>query len=241
MNHIADNLKKLESRIESACAESGRRRSEIKLVAVTKGVPPDRIRTAYAAGLRNFGENRVQEASRKIPQLNAEFGPSGRPWWHMIGHLQTNKVRQALRLFDIIESVDSLRLAQTMAEQLAASGRKMPILLEINSSGEPTKSGLEPAKFIETALQIDRLGCLDIQGVMTVGPLTDDSNKIEKAFELTRNLFVELKAILGDKIETISMGMSGDLESAIKHGSTELRIGTAIFGKQQQSQEMRVI
>jgi len=231
MNHIADNLKKLESRIESACAESGRRRDEISLVAVTKGVPPDPIRTAYAAGLRNFGENRVQEASRKIPNLNAEFEQSGRPLWHMIGHLQTNKVRQAIELFDIIESVDSLRLAEAIAEQLAACGRRMPILLEINSSGEPTKCGLKPSELIETALQIDRLGCLDIKGVMTVGPLTEDFDRIERAFELTRNLFVELKTILGDKIETVSMGMSGDLESAIKYGSTELRIGTAIFGE----------
>ncbi len=237
MDHMADNLKKLERRIETACAESGRRRTEITLVAVTKGVPPDMIRTAYAAGLRDFGENRVQEAFRKIPALNAEFENPGRPSWHMIGHLQTNKIKQAIGLFDLIESVDSFRLAEAMNAQLAAAGRKMPVLLEINSSGEPAKYGLKPSELLDTARRIERLGNLDIRGVMTVGPLTDDVDLIEAAFAETRNLFLELKAVLGDKITTMSMGMSGDFECAIKYGSTEIRIGTAIFGGGRQARE----
>lgn len=229
MNFIADNVRRLENRIAAACAEYGRQRDEITLVAVSKNVAIDLMVMAYDEGIRNFGENRVQEATSKISEMNLRCGGE-KPIWHMIGHLQKNKVRKAVQLFDTIDSVDSISLAEAIDKEALAAGRRVPILLEVNSSGEDSKYGFDPAELIAAARTIMSMENLELKGLMTVGPLTDDSGRIDAAFELTLNLFLELKGIFGDKLRTISMGMSDDLERAIKYGTTEIRVGTAIFG-----------
>jgi len=192
MGIIDDNLRKLNSRIASACNEFGRSRNDITLVGISKTKGPEMIMEAWQAGLIDFGENRIQEASKKIHQV--EEGPV----WHMVGHLQTNKVKKAVELFDIIESVDSLKLAETISGECAKKGKDIKILLEVNSSGETTKYGLEPDEVLSIAEQI--------------------------------KLFNKMQDKFGVQIKILSMGMSSDFERAIKFGSTELRIGTAIFG-----------
>jgi hypothetical protein len=227
MGQIENNLKALEQRIENACAEFGRQRREITLVAVSKTVALERIVAASQAGLADFGENKVQEATDKIHR----FVESGqKATWHMIGHLQTNKAKQAVKLFDIIESVDSVKLAQAINNEAAAENRTIEILLEINSTGEASKYGFSPDDLLIAAETINDLPNLRLSGLMTIGPFTEDENKIETAFRKTQDLFAQLKSNFGENIRILSMGMSDDLEYAVKHGSTELRIGTAIFG-----------
>jgi PLP dependent protein len=227
MSLIDNNLKILENRIASACQKYDRQRNEITLVAVTKTIAPDEVNTVVSSGIRNLGENKIQEAESKIPLIDKTGEPIT---WHMIGHLQTNKVRKAIRLFDIIESVDSLKIARAINEAAAQEGITGLILLEVNSSGEPSKYGLEPERVIPMAKEIKRMENLQIAGLMTIGPFTDEVGQIEKAFLSTRDMFFKLKDELGEKIKILSMGMSADLEFAVKYGSTELRIGTAIFG-----------
>jgi pyridoxal phosphate enzyme (YggS family) len=227
MDQIKYNLEALERRIEDACRESGRKRNELVLVAVSKTVMLEKIIEASNAGIVAFGENKVQEASDKIPKF-IEQGRQAK--WHMIGNLQTNKTKQAVRLFDIIESIDSFKLAQAVSKEAATQGKRIDILIEVNSSGEISKHGFMPDEVIAAASKIFKLGNLNLRGLMTIGPFTEDTDKIEKAFEITRKLFLQAKNEFGQSIDTLSMGMSDDLEYAIKHGSTELRIGTAIFG-----------
>ncbi|NLI16054.1 MAG: YggS family pyridoxal phosphate-dependent enzyme [candidate division Zixibacteria bacterium] len=227
MDQIKSNLKQLERRIENACREFGRRRDELLLVAVSKTVAIERIIMAYQAGITAFGENRVQEASAKIPKFIEQGFQAG---WHMIGHLQTNKAKPAVRLFDIIESIDSLKLAQTVSREAVSENKRVDVLLEVNSSGESSKFGFMPGDVISAARQINKMENLNLRGLMTIGPFTDNKNEIEKAFASAQTLFAQLKSEFGESIDILSMGMSDDLEYAIKYGSTELRIGTAIFG-----------
>jgi len=181
-------------------------------------------------GLIHLGENKIQEAQEKRAAIDEFSAGAANPTWHMIGHLQTNKVKQALRLFDIIESVDSLKLAKTIAQEAAKLGLTPDVLLEVNSSGEPGKFGFDPAETIQAALEISKLDNLKLCGLMTIGPLTDDFSKIDRAFSLVQKLQTQLKSILGDRINILSMGMSADFELAIKNSATQVRLGTAIFG-----------
>lgn len=216
---IGDNLRELEGRITRACERAGRSPQEITLVAVTKTIAPPAIRAAFNAGLRHFGENRVQEARGKIEPLR-ELEPH--PTWHMVGHLQTNKAKTAVELFDTIDSVDSIRLAEVLSRQAQAT---LPILLEVNVSGEATKSGLPPAQALQTAAEIARLPKLEIKGLMTIAPL---GNNPEEARPIFRRLRL-LRDSLG--LEHLSMGMTDDFEVAIEEGATMIRIGRAIFGE----------
>lgn len=227
MEQIKYNLETLEQRIQGACIESGRNRSEILLVAVSKTVPIEKIIEASYAGITAFGENKVQEASEKIPKFLEQ---SRRAKWHMIGHLQTNKAKPAVKLFDVIESIDSLKLAQAVSKEAATQEKKIDILIEVNSSGESSKHGFAPDEVMAAASGIFGLEYLNLRGLMTIGPFTDKKDEIEKAFETTQQLFLQVKSRFGNSVDTLSMGMSDDLEYGIKHGSTELRIGTAIFG-----------
>jgi pyridoxal phosphate enzyme (YggS family) len=202
MSQITDNLAALERRIENACHQFGRQRNEIMLVAVTKTVGPVEINEVLSAGLCHLGENKVQEAERKIPLIDKTDKALT---WHMIGHLQTNKTRKAVGLFDTIESVDSVKLAGAINEESAKVGITKQILLEVNSSGETSKYGLEPGQVISIAKEINRMENLQISGLMTVGPFTEDLAQIEKAFKATRDLFVRLRYELGDKINILSM------------------------------------
>jgi PLP dependent protein len=220
---IADNIASVKSRIEQAAGRTGRDPSGIKLVAVTKGVPAELIMEAVKAGITDIGENRVQEAEQKF-ELIKDL-PATR---HMIGHLQTNKVKAALEMFSVIQSVDSERLADEISKR---AGSVTDVFVEVNTSGEAAKYGIEPDKAIQLAKHIAGLKNLRLAGLMTVGPATDSEPDIRKSFRSLADLFGQIKRLNlpGVELKYISMGMSGDFEIAIEEGSNLVRIGRAIF------------
>jgi pyridoxal phosphate enzyme (YggS family) len=218
---IAERLEAVRLRIAEACRRGGRSPDEITLVAVTKGFPPEAVREAAAAGIRHFGENRVQEAQAKLPLL-ADLSP--RPTWHMVGHLQTNKVKTALNLFDIIHSVDSLHLAEAISRRAPTSVR-VPVLLETNIAGDPAKYGFSPEELPTQTEAIRRLPGLDVRGLMTVAPMAEDPDELRPAFRRLRQLAQSLD------LPELSMGMTDDFEVALEEGATIVRIGRAIFGE----------
>ncbi len=228
MNEIAENLKRVQERIARAAERSGRSLEDIRLVVVTKTVPPERINQAIRAGVRTIGENRVQEARDKKDRVEPVE-------WHLVGHLQTNKVKYAVKLFDLIQSVDSLHLAEELSKRCGRIGREMPILVEVNTSGEETKFGVEPSRAGELVEQIAALPHLKIKGLMTIGVFSDDQKAIRHCFITLRNLAEEIGRLQvpGVEMEILSMGMSSDFELAIEEGSNMVRIGTAIFGPRQ--------
>ncbi len=221
---IGENIRAVRQRIERAAREAGRTAGEVTLVAVSKTFPAEMIETAVACGVTDIGENRVQEAAGKIDRL----GHIAR--WHLIGHLQSNKAATAVRLFDMIQALDSAALAQKVSQAATAQGKTVDCLIEVNSSGEATKFGLAPDEVIATAGQIVGLPGIVLRGLMTIGPWTDDADSIRKAFEMTAGLFDRMKTECGPRIDVLSMGMSGDFETAIRCGATMVRVGTAIFG-----------
>jgi pyridoxal phosphate enzyme (YggS family) len=215
---VADNLATVRGRIETAARAAGRPGGSVALVAVSKTHPAAAVREALAAGHRLFGENRVQEAQAKYPALRESFPDLT---LHLIGPLQTNKVRDAVALFDVIESVDRPRLAEALAREMEHAGRRLPCLVEVNIAEEPQKSGVLPADadaFVAACR--DRLG-LPIKGLMCVPPLDREPSPY---FALLR----EIARRTG--LETLSMGMSADFETAIRFGATHVRVGTAVFG-----------
>jgi PLP dependent protein len=221
MPSIRDNLETVKRVMERALIRAGRR-DEVILVAVTKTVPAERINESIDAGVTVIGENRVGEAEEK-----RGFVKQGATW-HLIGHLQRNKVKKALGLFQMIQSIDKLETA-TEIEQRAAL--PVDILIEVNSSGEQTKSGVSPEGFFSLVDQLRPLTKITIKGVMTVGPFTNDEERIRGAFRLTRRLFEQLKTREPDlDIRHLSMGMSADYGVAIEEGSTMVRVGSAIYG-----------
>jgi len=221
---IRNNLMALRRRIGEACERSGRHPDEITIVAVTKKWPATVIRTAVALGLRDIGENRVQEAEPKITEL----GPIAR--YHLVGHLQSNKVRKAVALFDVIQSVDSLKLAEEISRRAVELGRSIECLVQINASGEDSKSGVAPEDALGLIRQIYPLPALKLIGLMTIGPLTDDPDKIRTSFRTCREIFRRGGDVVGESFDTLSMGMTDDFELAIAEGSTMIRVGTALFG-----------
>jgi len=205
MSSIAENLERIRGRIGDA-----------QLVAVTKGVPPERIEEAVAAGQLLFGENRVQEAKAKIPVV------SSRARWHMVGHLQSNKARDAVALFELIHSVDSVSLAEELNKWAGRAGKTQAILLEVNVSGEASKFGFQPEDVERALEQINRLARVEVRGLMTVPPLGKDPRPYFRQLR-------EMRDRLG--LRELSMGMSQDFEIAVEEGATMVRIGTAIFGE----------
>jgi pyridoxal phosphate enzyme (YggS family) len=216
---IADNIKVIDQRIRAAAERAGRERSEIKLISVSKAIEPDLIEAALQAGQTIFGESKVQEARAKIPIL------SSRARWHLIGHLQSNKARDAVALFDVIHSVDSLKLAEDVNKWSERSGKTQAILLEVNVSGEASKFGLKPEDLESTLKAVNQLPRLEVRGLMTVAPYVKDAEEARPSFRRLR----ELRDALG--LRDLSMGMSHDFEVAIEEGATMVRIGTAIFGE----------
>ncbi len=216
---IAGRLQATQSRIESACRRAGRSPEDVTLVAVSKGFPPDAVREAAAAGVRHMGENRVQEAEEKRPALT---GLPPDVVWHMIGHLQTNKVKTALNLFDIIQSVDSLHLAEAISKR--APGR-VPVFLEVNVAAEPSKYGFTLDELPGAFKAIAVLPNLDVRGLMTVAPLAERAEEVRPVFHRLRQ---EADAL---GLRELSMGMTDDFEIAIEEGATHVRIGRAIFGQ----------
>ncbi len=226
---VAENLKRIQAQIESACVRAGRDPKEIKLVAVSKNQPVALIEEAIAAGVTIFGENRVQEASAKIPLIRAAVQ------WHLVGTLQTNKVKKALELFQLIQSVDSLHLAEEIQRRCEQKAIKIPVLIEVNTSGEPTKHGVPPDGVLELLRQILPLDRLVVSGLMTIGPgLAVQNPEASRAcFQLLFRLKQELEQRFGIPLPELSMGMSADFEVGIEEGATMIRIGTALFGPRQ--------
>jgi pyridoxal phosphate enzyme (YggS family) len=221
MSSIRENLERVRESIERALAKAGRK-DEVILVAVTKTVPPERINESIDAGVTAIGENRVGEAEEK-----RDFVKPGAVW-HLIGHLQRNKVKKALPLFQMIQSIDKLETALEIEQR---ASQPVDILLEVNSSGEPTKSGVDPEGFFRLVDLLRPLKMISVKGVMTVGPFTDYEESIRNAFRLTRRIFEKLKTREPDLcIRHLSMGMSADFTVAIEEGSTMIRVGSAIYG-----------
>lgn len=217
--NIEQNIQNVERCIAGACERAGRSPDEVTLIAVTKTIGIPAIEAAFNAGIRNFGENRVQEAQPKIEQL-ASLRPS--LIWHMVGHLQTNKAKTAVDIFDIIHSVDSLRLAETLSQH---SQSKLPVLIEVNVSGEATKSGFLLPEADEAVKRIGRLPNIEVGGLMTIAPWGSDAEEVRPIFRQLR----QLRESLG--LRHLSMGMTDDFEVAIEEGATLVRIGRAIFGE----------
>lgn len=227
MSLISENIQSVEERIRAACARAGRSRDEVTLVCVTKTMPVEDLRQAYDAGQRSFGENRVQEINDKFPQLPSDIQ------WHMIGHLQRNKVKYLMDKAVMIHSVDSAALAQTISKEAVKAGRIMDILLEVNAAEEESKFGLTCADVLPLIREIAPLPGIHICGLMTVAPFTDDPETNRVFFRKLRDLSVDIgrESIDNVSMHILSMGMTGDFEVAIEEGATHIRVGTAIFGK----------
>jgi hypothetical protein len=221
------NIQTIQERIAAAARRVHRPVDSVKLLAVTKTVPPATIRRAMEAGITEFGENYIQEAREKIAALEKNVH------WHMIGHLQTNKVKYAVRLFDWIHSVDHLELAAELNKRLEKAGRQMNILIEVNVSGEETKNGVPADKAMDLIKSIAPLKHLSVKGLMTMAPYSNNPEDARPCFAALRNLQQDIirEGIDGIVMEELSMGMTDDFEVAIEEGATIVRIGRAIFGE----------
>lgn len=213
--------------IVNAALRVGRNSNEVKIVAVSKSIPLEIIQEAIDSGITIFGENRVQEAASKIPHLRGNFS------FHMVGHLQSNKSKDAVRLFELIHSIDKLSTAQRVDAEAAKIGKCQKILVQVNTSGEITKSGISPNEAEALCKSILECGNLELCGLMTIAPLTDDKKAIRKSFRMLRNLRDSINHSLGINLTELSMGMSSDFDIAVEEGATIVRIGTRIFGRRQ--------
>ncbi|HEY6293738.1 MAG TPA: YggS family pyridoxal phosphate-dependent enzyme [Terriglobia bacterium] len=226
---IAENIARVQERLASACERAGRHPEDVRLVAVTKTVPPERIREAYTSGLRDFGENRVQEAASKRGAL-ADLAIT----WHLIGHLQSNKAKSARELFQWVHSVDSFRVAERLHRASAGADGSglLEVLIEANLGGEATKSGIAESAALELAGQIGQLDTLRLCGWMLVPPYFDEPEASRPYFFRLRQLakMINSAGLPGVSTGELSMGMSHDFEVAIEEGATIVRVGTAIFG-----------
>lgn len=237
---LSENWKRVEQRIEDACQRSGRASSSVKLVAVTKYASLEMVRVLVDTGFADLGESRAAELTKRAAMVNEWLsrrarditaGARPRPSWHMIGHIQRNKVKALLPWTDLIHSVDSLRLAEEIDARSAALGRIMPILLEVNAGEEPSKSGVAVAATTHLAEQIHSLPHVELRGLMAMAPLTDDESRIRHTFGRVRELFDEIvgESICGPEFKELSLGMSQDFEHGIEAGATYVRIGSALF------------
>jgi pyridoxal phosphate enzyme (YggS family) len=220
--NIAANLQAVRNRINTAAERAGRSPASVRLVGASsaaKGVTPEKLRAALEAGLSDFGENRVQEAEASVAALGIQAKDAA---WHFIGHLQTNKAAVAIDLFDIIQSVDSLRLAENLSRR--ASGA-LQVLLEVNVAGEASKQGLSPTEVASVVSRVSKLANLNLTGLMTIAPIADDPENVRPVFRELRELAE------ANGLPQLSMGMTDDFEVAIEEGATLVRIGRAIFGE----------
>ena len=224
-------LEAINQRIAAACERAGRQVSEITLVAVSKTVTVARIREAIEAGVRDLGESRIQEAAAKIPELKP-LSAGRKVQWHLIGHLQSNKARRAVELFDAVHSVDSLNLAERLDRIAGESGKRLPVFIEVNLGGEESKTGAAPDEVLPLCEQIGKLPRLELKGLMAVPPFSDNPEDARPFFQHLRRLRDEaLQAGAAEGgLNDLSMGMSDDFEIAIEEGATFIRVGTALFG-----------
>ena len=225
---IAENLAAVQGRIAAACAKAGRPAEAVRLLAVSKTHGPEAVREAAACGQALFAENRVQEAAAKIPEC------PGRLQWHLIGHLQSNKAALAAGLFDWVHAVDSAKLLEALDRHAGEAGRTLQVLVQVNVSGERSKSGLAPEAVPEVLALGNRLRNVQVCGLMTIPPLAEDPEKARPYFRKLRELRDEWSAATGADLAELSMGMTHDLDVAIEEGATFVRVGTGIFGARAQ-------
>ena len=224
MSAISENTKRVQDRIDRAAQRSGRSADAVKLIVVTKTWPADVVQQVVDAGIRVLGESRVQEAQHKVPDV------TGKVSWHLVGHLQRNKVKQALPLFDLIHSVDTLRLAKEISRRAVQNNTPVRVLVQVNTSGEASKFGVSPSAALDLVGQIDELEGISVAGLMTIGTFDPDPETARPNFVLLRQIRDRI-AIHKPHVSALSMGMTGDFEVAIEEGATMVRVGTAIFGQ----------
>jgi len=224
MGNIAANIKGIIHKIKLAAERVGRKEESVELVAVTKTVDVSKIKEAIRAGIKIIGENRVQEAREKFTDIGKEIE------WHLIGHLQTNKVKYIFDIFSLIHSVDSLLLSEEIQRRAENKGLETDILIEVNLSGEKTKFGILPEKAINFVKDISRFKNINIMGLMTIPPFSESPEDSRKYFKMLRMLRDDIQKE-GIEMKELSMGMSNDFEAAVEEGATMVRIGTAIFGE----------
>lgn len=222
---LRGRLGDVRERIARAAEASGRRPADVVLIGVVKTVTVERVREALELGLEDLGENRVQEAERKIDAVGR-----AKARWHMVGHLQRNKAGRAIELFDRLHGVDGMEVAEALSRRAVAAGRVMPVLIEVNVTEEPTKHGVAPAGLDSLLERVAALPGLALDGLMTIGPMVERAENARAGFARLRALRDEGERRLGRALPELSMGMSGDFEVAIEEGATMVRIGTALFG-----------
>ena len=230
---LAENLKQVEDNIQTACEKCGRKREEVTLIAVSKTKPVSMLSEIYDCGIRDFGENKVQEITDKYPQLPDDIQ------WHMIGHLQRNKVKYIVDKVAMIHSVDSLRLAQTIEQEAAKHDVCVPILLEVNVAQEETKFGLKTEEVLPLVESIAEFPHIKIQGLMTIAPYVQNPEENRPIFRQLKKLSVDIAAknINNVTMSVLSMGMTGDYQIAVQEGATMVRVGTGIFGERDYSKQ----
>ena len=224
---VAENLEQVRKNIELACKEAGRDPKEVTLISVSKTKPVSMLQEAYDAGSRDFGENKVQEIMDKVPQLPSDIR------WHMIGHLQRNKIKYIIDKVCMIHSIESVRLAEAVSEEAAKRGRVIPVLVEVNMAGEETKFGIRPEETEDFIREICLLPNIQVNGLMTIAPYTENAENNRIYFRNLKKLYVDIKEKNIDNVvmSHLSMGMTGDYEVAIEEGATMVRVGTGIFGE----------
>lgn len=232
---LKENLQKVEETVQAACERSGRDRSEITLIAVSKTKPAEMLQEIYDAGVRDFGENKVQEICDKYETLPSDIR------WHMIGHLQRNKVKYIIDKVCMIHSVDSYRLAEEINIQAKKHRLVMPVLIEVNIADEQTKFGVSKEDALQLIEEVSHLENIRIQGLMTVAPYVEDAQENRKYFQEIKQLAVDIQAKNIDNVamRVLSMGMTGDYAVAIEEGADMVRVGTGIFGERNYSQESK--
>jgi pyridoxal phosphate enzyme (YggS family) len=246
---LAEKLDEVKDRIAAACAKAKRDPSEVTLVAVTKTAAPEQVREILQLGVGDLGESRVQVLQQRAAQVNEFYARQkahdgenlpAKLRWHMIGHLQRNKVKPVLPLISLVHTIDSLRLAEEIDAQAAKLGKKVPVLMQLNAGEEAQKYGVAVGAAVHLAEQIDSMPNLQIMGLMTMAPLDGTEQVIQRAFARTREVFEEMKfhKIGGAYLKHLSMGMSNDFETAIAEGATLVRVGTLLFGGKVADEEM---
>ena len=231
---IEENMRDVEQRIRQACARAGRAPEEVTLIAVSKTKPVEMLMEAYAAGARDFGENKVQELLDKIPQMPQDIR------WHMIGHLQRNKVKYIIDKVALIHSVDSLRLAEEISKEAQKHNLVVDILVEVNVAGEESKFGTTPEEAANLVLSIAALPGIRVRGLMTIAPFVEHAEENRKFFKNLKQLSVDILQKNNDNIhvgDVLSMGITGDYEVAVEEGATYVRVGTGIFGERSYKKE----
>ena len=240
---LAGNIERVQERVAAACARSGRPPSDVTLVAVSKTFPAEIVSEVYRLGLRNFGENRVEEAREKIPNTKSQISnPTSDLHWHLVGHLQSRKAAEAVALFDVIHSVDSVKLAEKLSRLCLEARRVMPVLLECNVSGEESKYGfpaataMDKARWLADVEAMLRLPGVRVEGLMTVAPIVSQAQDTRPVFRALWELRDEMATRFPQTDwRHLSMGMSGDFEIAIEEGATLVRVGRAIFGERRRA------